>query len=347
MTYFVVAQMGLFSPFGAKLEFDYMLRTINLLFIIYLYLYKINIGRKKNYLNDLKNSNLIQSAGNSTGSLETKRQISNFKKEEDRNSFNSWLAGIVDGKGSFNLIKRKITNKWELNDIKIKVHSRDVKILIRIRDYYGFGTLINIQNKPYSIYIVSDPKEMSVLVNDINGLIRIKVDYFQKSCTYLGIKYIESDYTLSPNDPYFSGLIDTKGFIVFNYSCNRIECNLELNYNKYTKKLNLDNVIPNYKPYILLRKNKKKTIVFKYQTIEGMTNIYHYFMVNRLYSDQKNYRVNKIMEFISIRDLRSSPLDSPKFEIYSNFLWNWVRFKNPLWYKTKFLDYIKPVWIST
>ena len=78
-------------------------------------------------------------------------------------------------------------------------------------------------------------------------------------------------------DPYFSGLIDTDGSIVFNFNSNRIECNLEFKYNEYSSKLCLDNVIPNYKPYVLCRNKtaisgssiKFKSITFKFQTVKG------------------------------------------------------------------------------
>jgi len=101
---------------------------------------------------------------------------------------------------------------------------------------------------------------MTNLIKNINGLIRIKVDSFKKACSCVGVAFAESNYELEPLDPYFSGLIDTDGSIVFNYPCNRIECNLEFKYNLYTQKLNFDKVIPDYKPSILLR-NKKKTIL--------------------------------------------------------------------------------------
>lgn len=95
------------------------------------------------------------------------------------------------------------------------------------------------------------------IITLINGFIRIKVDSFKKACNSLNIDYIESNYVLEPFDPYFAGLIDTDGPIVFNFASNRIECNLELKYNNYSDKLNLDYVIPHYKPSILFRTKKK------------------------------------------------------------------------------------------
>jgi hypothetical protein len=109
---------------------------------------------------------------------------------------------------------------------------------------------------------------------------------------------------------------------------NRIECNLEFKYNNYSKKLNLDNVIPNYKPCILLRNHKSSSksnkthnsIAFKFQTVKGMVFLYDYFMKNRLYSDFKFYRVSKIKQFIIVRDYKNEPKNSVEFKIYSDFI---------------------------
>jgi hypothetical protein len=44
---------------------------------------------------------------------------------------------------------------------------------------------------------------MLYLINKLNGLIRIKVDGFQKACDSFGIKYIEANYSIEQLDPYF------------------------------------------------------------------------------------------------------------------------------------------------
>jgi hypothetical protein len=103
---------------------------------------------------------------------------------------------------------------------------------------------------------------------------------------------------------------------------------LEIKYNDYSKKLNLDNVIPHYKPCILLRKHKSSSegknffysIAFKFQTVKGMVFLYDYFMKNRLYSDFKFYRVSKIKQFIIVRDYKNDLKDSIEFKIYSDFI---------------------------
>ena len=63
-----------------------------------------------------------------------------------------------------------------------------------------------------------------------------------------------------------------------------------------------------------------------------------YFMKNRLYSDFKFYRVSQIKNFIEIRN---SEFDSVEFKIYSDFVLNWIQYRNPIWYKVPFVNKIR------
>ena len=114
-------------------------------------------------------------------------------------------------------------------------------MLTQIKHILQCGRITESKKTPYVTYIVSTKKEMELFVNIVNGLIRIKVDSFKIACNYLNIEYKQSNYEIKPLDPYFPGLIDSDGSIVFNFPSNRIECNLELQYNQYTKQLNCDN----------------------------------------------------------------------------------------------------------
>lgn len=277
----------------------------------------------------LKNMN-IQSAENCKGFSETTRQLSNsfsYPKGNDT-QFISWLAGIMDGDGNFDIINNKIHGKKILKAIRIKLHNRDVRILTRIQNGLHMGKIKVIKNKPYSLYVISDKASMYTLISKLNGLIRIKVHSFKIACTLYDINFIEPNYNINPYDPYFSGLIDTDGSIVFNFTGNRIECHLELKYNEYSSKLNFDNVIPNYKPYKILRVKSNQTlpkfqsIAFKFQTVKGMLPLYDYFMKNRLYSDFKFYRISQIKKFLDIRKYQNAHFESVEYLIYSDFVLN-------------------------
>ena len=171
---------------------------------------------------------------------------------------------------------------------------------------------------------------MEYVINNINGKIRIKIPNLKLACSNYNITFIEPNYNIESYNPYLAGLIDTKGTIVFNYSSNRIECNIELKYNEFSSKLNLDNVIPNYKPNVrkIIRKGYK-SILFSYQTVENMIFLYEYVMKNRLYCDMKFYRVSQIKRFIEIRKYNKYDFKSPEFLVYSNFLINFIKYQNP------------------
>jgi hypothetical protein len=170
---------------------------------------------------------------------------------------------------------------------------------------------------------------MIYLVKHLNGLIRLKVPAFKEACDLYYIDYKEANYNIELYDPYFSGLVDTDGSIVFNYAGNRIECNLEFQYNQYTSKLNFDSTILNCKPYIIRKKSSKvdcskcfTSIAFKFQNVNNMLFIYDYFMHNRLYCNIKFFRVTQIKGFIGIRKYKNYPIFSLEHKIYSNFVLN-------------------------
>jgi hypothetical protein len=366
-TYYVVAQMGLFLC--KETATDYMLGTmflVNYLLFMLHYLrmnldasgsFNLPMKSENNNYTIFNNKNInIQSAENFKGFSETIRQFSDSKvKIDSDDQFYSWFAGIVDGDGNFDIRKNSL-NKPVLKAIRIKLHNRDVRILTRIQNKLHFGRINNVKNKPYSIFIVSTKKEMEFILNKLNGLIRIKLDGFKKACLLYNIKFIEPDYNIKSHDSYFAGLIDTDGSIVFNFTSNRIECNLEFKYNEYTSQLNFDDVILGQKPYVLLRShgyltgkkksvvqslNRHKSIAFKFQTVNGMLPLYDYFIKNRLYSDFKFYRVTQIKRFMEIRHFQKSEFDSLEYKIYSDFVLKWIQYQNPLWTKVLFVKKLR------
>ena len=304
-TYYVVAQMGQnnLSSIHNYFATDYMLETIFfvycLLFINTFYLYKIDVSRNRKVsclLNSQKNDITIgcklmniQSAENCKEFSETVRQL----PETEDYKFWSWFAGVIDGDGNFDIRVDPTGNKRVLKQIRIKLHNRDVRILTRIQNYLHIGKIRADKNKPYSIYIVSTKENMMYILNNINGFIRLKVPGFKESCNLYNIDYIEANYNIGLYDPYFAGLVDTDGSIVFNYAGNRIECNLEFQYNEYSSKLNFDNTILSSKPTIIIRKKSSNlggplnfsSIAFKFQNVNSMLFIYDYFMHNILYCD--------------------------------------------------------------
>lgn len=289
------------------------------------------------------NNKTIQSAGNYKPLLRAaKRSSETIRQTSGSNWFRHWLAGVIDGDGNFDI---QVKNNVErLSSLRIKLHQRDVKILKVIQNKVHLGKIRRIKNKPYVIYVVSTKQDLNLIIRLVNGLIRLKVDGFKKACSCLNVSYVEASYDIQPNDPYFAGLIDSDGSIVFNYAGNRIECNLELQLNEVTKKLNLDKVIPHAQPSVYLRTKKNQTkgktfqsIAFKWQTVNGMIHVYNYFMTVRLFCDMKFYRVTRIKRFLELRNYKNYQKQSVQFQAYAKLVCDFISYQNPKWQAVGFV----------
>lgn len=314
-----------------------------LLFIYTFYLYKLDVSRNNILLNSQNNNTEtkyklvdIQSAENCKGFSETTRQL----PDKEDYKFWNWFAGIIDGDGYFDIRLNPINKEKYLKQIRIKLHNRDIRILRRIQNYLHLGKIRSDINKPYSIYILSIEKDMRYIIKNLNGLLRLKVSCFKQACFLSKIDYKKPNYNIGLYDPYFAGLIDAAGSIMFNYANNRLECGLEFKYNEYTSKLNFNNTLFKGAPCVkikdknLKKKNKNfKSIIFNFQSVDNILFIYDYFMHNRLYCDMKFYRVSKIKPFMEIRKYKNSPKNSVEYKIYYDFLIDLLKYDNPLWYK--------------
>ena len=99
-------------------------------------------------------------------------------------------------------------NKKEDNNLK------DLNALIRYDNFKEDRLkILKEQNNKSGVYC---------LINNINGLIRLKIPGFKEACALYNIDFIEANYNIGLYDPYFAGLVDTDGSIVFNYYGNRM-----------------------------------------------------------------------------------------------------------------------------
>jgi hypothetical protein len=183
------------------------------------------------------------------------------------------------------------------------------------------GKIVKKNNSRYSTFVISNENEMFRLLKSINGLIKIRLNTFHKSCSDYNIKLKQPQYNIPFNDPYLCGLIDAKGSISYNFTSNRIECSLNLNYSENTKNLSFAKVINEYSPHVHVKRNKLNSrIIFKYQSVEKMIFLYDYFIENKLYSDYKFFRVANIKRFLEVRKGIEKKDDSLDYKIYKEFI---------------------------
>ena len=86
--------------------------------------------------------------------------------------------------------------------------NRDINVLNHIHTNLNIGRVIPVPNTEYSMYIASTQWEMLIIVNLINGMIRLKVPSYKFACEFLGIKFIEANYRLKPFSTFASRRLD-------------------------------------------------------------------------------------------------------------------------------------------
>jgi len=285
---------------------------------------------------------LNQSAGNRLGTSEAIRAGSSWKKEEILEKDLEYVAGVIDGDGNFDIRLNK-QGVRVLKSIRLKMHSRDIEVLKRVRNILGCGSI-----KSYSLmslYSISKKVEMQKVVELLNGHIRLKVPNFVEACKGYKIEFKEANYNIVENSPYLSGLIDTDGSVYFDYSGNKIMLALEFQKIIYTEKLNFDKTICGVYPkvYKLIKHNQTKekefySIRFVFcPKVSSMVHVYNFIMKSRNYSDFKFYRITQIKNFIEIRNFKNSPKGSEEHRIYSKWVFNFITHLDPGYTKKSYL----------
>jgi hypothetical protein len=176
------------------------------LFLVIAVLVKIQFSNKSNQpvTNDKRKHffNLV-------GTSETTRATSKSKKEKEEIRFNQWLAGLIDGDGSF------LVSKSGYSSCEITVALADERILRIIQNKLG-GSIKARAGVKAIRWRLHNRSGMLDLTNRINGYIRhtnrlIQLNYV---CALLNIE-IKSPDILHNKHAWFSGFFDADGTIGF------------------------------------------------------------------------------------------------------------------------------------
>jgi len=133
-----------------------------------------------------------------------------YNKNLDNNNddqFIYWLAGLIDGDGSF------LINKNKALTCEITVHERDVKALFKIKEKYHGSVLKRSNVKAYR-WRVSKRWIIEKLYNDLNGKLITdnKIKQMKNFSSVLFIKSIMvENYNFNINTGWLSGFIDADG----------------------------------------------------------------------------------------------------------------------------------------
>lgn len=246
------------------------------------------------------------------------------------------MAGVLDGDGNFDIryIHRVTGASYRaLKSIRITQHPRDADILYRVKELIGGS--IKPKGGKYVEWRLSTNLAMLNCINCVNGRIRLKTTGFKEACDLMGVTYLEPNYLIEKNSAYLAGLTDTDGSVFINFNSNKIELVIEFKKNEFSEKLDLSQVVPGAIPGVnsFVKRNQTKdkvfySIRFSFSNVSHMTPIYDYFLINRLYSKLKFFRVMKIKRYLELRPYQKYPKDSPEFQLYLKFVTEFVTYLN-------------------
>lgn len=122
-------------------------------------------------------------------------------------AFKEWLAGLIDGDGSFSVPKNGKPR------FEITIDGRDKKVLYLIKHKYN-GSIKEISKGHAFKYKLKNKKSLILLIKDINGLIRNPTRLLQMSklCKLYNID-LKNYKGLRFNNGWFSGFLDSDGSI--------------------------------------------------------------------------------------------------------------------------------------
>ena len=128
------------------------------------------------------------------GSLETKRPSSNDQ------SFNEYLAGVIDGDGSL------LISKAGYCCLEITVETKDIGVLQHIQENLG-GSIKPRSGVDAVRYRLHNTASMVDVVHRVNGLIRNtpRVVQLKNMCEHLGIAFVFPSVPLTDNSAWYSG----------------------------------------------------------------------------------------------------------------------------------------------
>ena len=145
-----------------------------------------------------------------------KFKFSTVSTNEINKGFNEWLAGLIDGDGSFLLSKSGSARLYIVMDI------RDKSALYEILHRFG-GSIKPIAGAKALRYNLSNKKGLVKLIESVNGHIRNPVRLLQlnKLCNKYNIS-LNYAKPLTFNNGWFSGFLDSDGSVYFNESSGQI-----------------------------------------------------------------------------------------------------------------------------
>jgi hypothetical protein len=213
--------------------------------------------------------------------------------------FKEWLAGLIDGDGSFQLSKKGY------GSLEITMDLKDEHTLQIIKNKYGGS--IKLRSGANAVrYRLHNKVGLLKLINDVNGLIRHsnRIIQLNKICVQYGVPFSLPKPLNSFYNGWLSGFFDADGTVTMNSTNNQLAISISQK-DKYL----LDDIVLLYGGYIYIDRSEHlsyKWYITRKETIESILN---YFKICPSRSSKKK-RLALIPKIYELKDIRAASAPS-------------------------------------
>lgn len=226
--------------------------------------------------------------------------------------FFEWLAGLIDGDGCFLLSQKNY------GSLEITMDDKDSYCLMIVKNRYGGSIKPRSGSKSFR-YRLHDKKNLLLLLNDINGLIRhsTRLLQFNKLCVKYDI-ILKEKKKLIFESGWMGGFFDSEGTITINKSNNQ----LSILISQKTEELLLPlKELYGGSIYIDRASNTFKWFITKKETILYLKD--NYFKKFYVYSKKRN-RLFLLDQYYKLKEEEKSPFFN---QIEESFLKKWKNYE--------------------
>jgi hypothetical protein len=304
-----------------------LLDTISVSCIPHFYFFNFCTSKVKILLN-MKNSQVTKAYNTLVGTSEAIRLLDlNSDKKYNKNknkksSFSNeniewrqWLAGLIDGDGSFQLSKKGYAS------LEITMDIRDEHALQIVKNVYGGS--IKLRSGANALrYRLHHKSGLLQLINAVNGHIRNshRLVQLNKICHKYEISLIYPE-KLTYNNGWLSGFFDSDGTVTINKTNNQ----LSISISQKTSEL-LQPLIELYGGNIYIDRGSSKSFKWYITKREDILNLIEYFKTHPSRSDKKK-RLFLIPKFYNLKDL-GAPNAMPDTFLYKSWEYFYKKWLN-------------------
>lgn len=246
------------------------------------------------------------------GTSETTRPLSSKCSNE---SWNQWLAGLIDGDGSL------LVSKSGYTSCEITMGLQDEHALAIIKQKLG-GSLKLRSGVKALRYRLHDKKGMVELINRINGNIRhtSRIKQLESVCLKLDIKIIYPAI-ITLNNGWFAGFFDADGTITYSIKNKYPQLTISVTNKLYIDVIGYKNVFGGNVYF-----DKSQNGYYKW-SIQERTEIdfFKSYLLNYPSFSNKKQRLFLVAKYYELKDLKAfcALPDSPLAKAWTNFNNKW------------------------